>query len=52
MMAANKLNAPIIDGIKSATDGGNVFCAKFAVPVTVLMIITGSVKLILQTLFI
>jgi hypothetical protein len=52
MMAAKRLNAPIIDGTKSATEGGKVFWAKFAVPVIVLMMITGSVKLMLQTLLI
>ena len=46
-MAVIKFRPPITDGTKGCIDGGNVSCAKLAVPVTVLTIISGIVNFIL-----
>jgi hypothetical protein len=52
MIAANRLNEPIIEGTKELKYDGKLVWAKFAVPVIVLIIITGSVKHMLHDLLI
>jgi hypothetical protein len=49
-MAVIKFKPPIADGTYGWTVGGNVSCAKFAVPVMVLTIIRGMVNFMLRFL--
>ena len=49
---AMRFKPPITEGTMLRTDSGNCSCAKFAVPVIVLKTITGSVKRMLNFLYI
>ena len=49
-MAVIKFKPPIAEGTNGCTEGGNVSCAKLAVPVTVLTIMSGIVNFILKFL--
>jgi hypothetical protein len=50
-MAVIKFKPPIAEGTNGCTEGGNVSCAKLAVPVTVLTIMSGIVNFILKFLY-
>jgi hypothetical protein len=50
-IAVIRFKPPIAEGTKGCTEGGNVSCAKLAVPVTVLTIMSGIVNFILNFLY-
>ena len=50
-IAVIRFRPPIADGTYGCTVGGKVSCAKFAVPVIVLTIISGIVNFILCFLY-
>jgi hypothetical protein len=50
-IAVIRLSPPMADGTNGCTVGGKVSCAKLAVPVTVLTIMSGIVNFILKFLY-